>query len=239
MRPKDLFLEAAKELGPTTQTTADRERLESLKKELQERAGTIFDFVFSNVGSNAKERFFNGYSWSTGFDIKYKKEWDENYQVEVTRRWFGLDAPARAEFDALAPKDSQIFKRLLVGAHDLRVTTDGGNNWGDRLPAASLDVVTSLFTVSNKHIPPVEEIDDPFSGFSIVERLNDWHRVFGNNIEEQPGEILDDGVSVLAKPTYYGDSYKLIGALHSSLDDVENAIKYPFVPTANTRFPHY
>lgn len=242
MRPKDLFIEAARHVQPDAHgvTTPETLRLDELRRALKERAANIIDRVFA-VHGQAKPLSESGYIelhipgvvdhhndviWNgdvkisrTHVGIESSKE-----EKEVTRRQITLETKAEEEFDKLAPEGYHVRRLILIGAHDVRHSFDGGVTWKAIYRTSSLDVFTGLYIHPNDESGQSDLDDglvvDPFeSGPFFLERLNDHYPVFNEGDYATtlmyPGDLT---------PHAYPNPQSLIEGLHASLDDFERAL---------------
>lgn len=238
MRPQDLFLEAAKEVQPLAYVTyEERDRLDLLRGELNNRAASLFDFVFDRWGEDmegnpvlVEDPNLKAYFGQDATNAKMAGECrvsivedlrDKRYDKELTVRWMGLESQVSGEFDQFAPEGFSVWQSVLVGVHDLRFRSDEHGSWGTRRPALSIEAITklSIKPVDNFGWDMLEsgEILDPFEyGPVILERCNNEHPVFWD-----PDTIPFIGISKIPEPTKYSTSYALIEAINCSLDELE------------------
>jgi len=237
MRPEELFKEAAKVVRPESydgSLSEARSRLEELRRDLQQRTADIFDRIFeefANVDLSAIDVVFDEdreNSYWTGKSFTTTRSIDERAVVEVTKRYICLVVPAEHEFNMLVSDQEGVYvqKKILVGIHDLRFSSDEGKTWGARQPAKSLDVVTGLGVDTNgadaRERLGTGDYHDPFDmSPMILERTNFAHPVF-----EDDNEIscLFVGLNLPEQPKLYDSPFALIEAIHASLDDFEKAL---------------
>lgn len=242
MRPKELFKAAAEQVQPDSYESASskaRERLEAMHDILKRRTAETLDKVFEtfpNESRKTPEKELAGQHWfrcqgaedaeepSWGGEVTVTTEPDDQYIKEVTRRWVVLDAAAEMEFDSLVPEGFMVKKRILIGSHDLRFSTDGGETWGEPSKAASIDVVTGLFIEPENETAKQDledrEVQDPFEhGPVFLERINDRYPVFSERDHE-----VDLLFSETPQRVSYSYPEDYIHGVDAALDDIENAL---------------
>jgi len=243
MRPRDLFIEAAQYARPDAYgviSSPERVRLDELERALRDRAANLLDNVFKAFGQNVSnpqspdDRLripnvkddTNGALWFGETKVYTVPDSfvDSRYEKEVTRRWVVLEIPAEEEFDQFAPEGFHVNKRILVGSHDLRHSSDKGTTWVASNRAASLEIITGLFIEPDNESQWSEleddEVADPFDyGPVVLERMNFRYPVFFGD---------DDTATMIfgkiPTPHEYPNPHSLIEGIHSSLDEFEKAL---------------
>ena len=241
MEDSELYLMARAKVRPESSKEEYRHNKELLDKheiEIRSHAAELISNIFNiccagqgdGFGFEDMELDKDGLLWSgeeSVFNLP-DPDGDLNHIIEITKRWIRLETPAPTKYNALAPNVGyEVKKRLILGTHDFRFTSDCGQTWTELDPAGSIETVTSLFIVPKNIEARVDlksgDVVDPFEhGPIFLERLYDMHRPVFDFTGSEIREVFRSKIAPdLKNIPVRSDRLNSIG---DSIDYLENAL---------------
>lgn len=213
------------------------EQLEKLDRKLRERAAKVLDSAFllftdTSCPYGEKQRFtdieYCTGTWSGERLVSITN--DGQYFQERTRRWLRLDTIADDAYKKIVDKGFYVMKRILIGAYDIRSSSDGGTTWCEPTRSEKLEVITGLYTMPGRHILPEDLGDDRssydhfYDGPFALERFDPSEYLGCNSHVFSMDELDANGFITPPSLQRYPTPTKLFAAMNAALDDFEDLL---------------